>query len=117
MDPGGELVLELREAGMTVDLVNDHIIVAPRDRITDQLRGRVRYRRKEIIQQLRLEQGIRTMAARWSYSNYELAIVLAGAQSDPEGWMAWTERDERDFGGCLTPKDFATRYARLRGLS
>lgn len=56
------------------------------------------------------------MAKRWGYSSAELQEALTNAQSDPQGWMAWTERDEQDFGGCVTPEDFAARYRRLRGL-
>lgn len=80
------------------------------------MRGRVRYRRKEIIEQLWLEQRIRAMAARWGYSAEEVAEALAGAQSDPKSWLAWTEGDERDFGGCVTPEVFAKAYQRARSL-
>ncbi len=116
MGSGAALVFDLRDSSMTIELVSDQIVIAPCDRITDQLRGRVRYHRKEIIEQLRLEQRIRAMADRWSFFDDELAVALAGAQSDPESWNTWTERDERDFGGCVTQQDFAKAYARARGL-
>jgi len=57
------------------------------------------------------------MAARWQYSAEELAEALAAAAVDPHGWLSWTERDERDFGSCVTPEDFASQYAHTRGLS
>jgi hypothetical protein len=63
-----------------------------------------------------LPQRIRLMAKRWGYSREELAEALAGAQSDHTAWLAWTERDERDFGHCATPEDFAEAYRRARGL-
>jgi hypothetical protein len=117
MHAGVALTRELRDAGMTVELANDQIMVAPRDRITDQMRGRVRYHRRQIIEQLRLEQRIRAMAARWGYSPEELVEALERAQSDPQGWLIWIERDERDFGNCVTPHDFAEAYRRAQGLT
>jgi hypothetical protein len=60
---------------------------------------------------------IRTMAARWGYSPEELTEALAGAQSYPQSWLAWTDRDEKHFGDCVTPAEFAARYAQLRGLT
>jgi hypothetical protein len=60
---------------------------------------------------------IRLMAARWHYTHDELQKALTGAQSDPQGWMAWTERDERDFGGCVTHEDFREAYIRARRLT
>jgi hypothetical protein len=64
-----------------------------------------------------LEARIRTMAKRWGYSSDELAEALAGAKTDPGSWLAWTERDDRDFGGCVTAEDFAAQYVRVRGLA
>lgn len=40
MGNGVALVLDLRDSGMTVELVKDQIIIAPRDRITDQNAGK-----------------------------------------------------------------------------
>ncbi len=60
---------------------------------------------------------IGAMAARWGYSAKELAQVLEGAEFDPQGWLAWVERDEEHFGGCVTPGDFAARYPLLRGVA
>jgi hypothetical protein len=56
------------------------------------------------------------MAKRWGYSPDELQEALTGARSDLQVWTAWTERDERDFGGCVTQQDFAKAYVRARGL-
>jgi hypothetical protein len=63
-----------------------------------------------------LDSRISAMARRWGYSAEELAEALTGAHSDPLGWIAWTERDERDFGDCVTPEDFGEAYRRARGL-
>jgi hypothetical protein len=57
------------------------------------------------------------MATRWQYSAEELAEALAAAAVDPQGWLKWIERDERDFGVCRTLQEFATRYAQLRRIS
>jgi hypothetical protein len=114
---------KLINAGLSVSRDGDHLIVAPRDRLTDELRATIRQRKDELLTALNpvekpsLDERIRNMAQRWGYSADELQEALAGARSDPQGWMAWTECDERDFGGCMTAEDFAARYARLRGLS
>jgi len=42
-----------------------------------------------------LEARIRAMAARWGYSGDDLALALAGARQDPEGWRRVVESDER----------------------
>jgi hypothetical protein len=39
--------------------------------------------------------GIREMAARWGYSEDELAWALEAAQSDPDGWQRLMEADKR----------------------
>jgi len=121
----------LQTAGLTVSRNGDQLIVAPRGRLTDELRHAIRAAKPKLLwaltpdrgitpapvrTSLELEQRIRIMARRWGYSAEELAEALAGAQSDPEGWLAWTERDERDFGGCVTPDDFAEAYRRARDL-
>jgi hypothetical protein len=54
---------------------------------------------------------------RWGYSATELAEALVSAESDRRGWLIWTERDERDFGSCITPAGFAAQYVRIRGLA
>ena len=120
---GCALLTRLVDAGLTVSRDGNHLIVAPRDRLNDELRATIRQRKAELLAALdclatpSLDDRIRTMARRWGYSCHELAEALTGAQVDRQGWMAWTERDERDFGKCVTPEDFATRYASLRGLA
>lgn len=61
-----------------------------------------------------LDHCIRTMASRWQYSAEELGEALAEAAIDPKSWLRWIERDERDFGGCRSPDEFAARYTQLR---
>jgi len=114
MDPAIALVLELRDAGMTVELEDEHIIVAPRERITEQLRGRVRRHRQELIDQLRLEQRIRAMAERWGYTAEELDEELIRAAAGPAKSLLWVERDERVYGQCVTSDDFALAYENAR---
>jgi hypothetical protein len=108
----------LRHAGLTVTRSGDKIIVAPKERITDELRAAIRQAKPLLLKALTadLEERIRVMARRWGYSPEELAAALAGAQSDHAPWLAWTLRDERDFGHCATPEDFAEAYRRARGL-
>lgn len=116
---GRALLMQLVDAGLTVSRDGDHLIVAPRDRLTDELRATIRQRKEELLAALNqtLDERIGKMAKRWGYTANELREALTGVRSDPQGWMAWTERDERDFGNCVTPEDFATRYARLRALT
>jgi hypothetical protein len=116
------LLSRLRSAGLTVSRNGDQLVVAPRHRLTEHLRAEITNSKHALLDALRVESGalesrIRTMATRWGYSPSELAEALSGAQSDPQGWLVWAERDERDFGSCVSAADFATRYAQLRGLA
>ncbi len=126
------LLIQLQHAGLTVTRTGDQLIVAPRERLTDELRDAIREAKSQLLSAvepakgaslpttlatLHLEQRIRLMAKRWGYSAEELAEALAGAKSDPQGWLVWTERDELDFGGCVTREDFVQAYARIRGLA
>jgi len=118
-----EILTQLVDAGLTVTRDGDRLFVKPRDRLTDDLRATIRERKAELLAVLHppakptIDERIRNMAKRWGYSPDELQQALTGAQSDRKGWMAWTERDERDFGGCVTPEDFTRAYARARGLT
>ena len=113
------LLTQLVDAGLTVSRDGDQLIVTPRDRLTDELRASIRKRKVELLAAINptiqpdLNARVRKMAKRWGYTADELQEALAGAQSDPQGWMAWTERDERDFGNCVTPEDFATAICTL----
>jgi hypothetical protein len=126
---GRALLDRLRRAGLTVSQVGDCLVVEPKQRLTDELRAATKAAKGELLEALNaedsahgrapndLEGRIRIMAKRWGYSSDELVDALAGARSDPQGWLLWTEQDEQEFGGCVTPEDFAARYARLRGLA
>lgn len=117
----------LRTAGLTVSRNGDQLLVAPRERLTDELRHAIREAKPKLLSALTthpdawvqpqaVERRIRVMAKRWSYSAEELAVALAGGKSDPDAWFAWTELDEQHFGGCATQEDFARAYSRIRGL-
>lgn len=95
MHAGAELIRELRAAGMTVELAADRIVVAPRERITEQLRTRLKFRRQEALEHLLLEQRIKDMARRWQYSADELTESLTAAAIDPDGWRQWVAHDEQ----------------------
>lgn len=125
------LLVSLQTAGFRVSRIGDKVRVEPRDRLTDELRNAIRAAKPKLLSALTqvsdanrspvptipdLAQRIRLMARRWGYSAQELAEALTGAQSDPLGWLAWTERDERDFSHCVTQDDFAEAYRRLRSL-
>lgn len=125
-----ELLARLRDAGLTVTRNGDQLMVAPRNRLTDELRAAIRCAKQKLLDALKgepaanygqvapdLEARVRSMARRWGYSPEELAEALALANSDPRPWLAWTERDERDFGQCVTAEDFAAQYVRVRGLA
>jgi hypothetical protein len=122
----------LHTAGLTITRTGDQLVVAPRERLTDDLRNAIRDAKPQLLSVLapnpslgqrpgptshNLEQRIRLMAKRWGYSAEELAEALAGAKSDSQGWLVWTERDELDFGACVTREDFVQAYARIRGLA
>src|SRR5271165_3989009 len=115
--PDLPLLDQLQHAGLTVTRTGDQLIVAPRDRLTDELRDAIRAAKSQLLSALERDKGaslptipatlhreqrIRLMARRWDFSVEELAEALTGAKSDPQGWFVWTQRDERDFGGCVT---------------
>jgi len=111
------LLAELRHAGLTVLLDGDRLFVSPRDRLTEDLRQRIRAEKGELLAAVRLDGRVRAMATRWGYTPEELAEALAAASSDPAGWLLWTEKDERDFGDCVTSVEFAAAYRAKRGLA
>ena len=63
-----------------------------------------------------LEARVRSMATRWGYAPDELSAALTDASRDPSRTAAWCAHDERHFGHCSTPADFAAAYRRLHGL-
>ncbi|HUX74561.1 MAG TPA: hypothetical protein VMV25_11810 [Steroidobacteraceae bacterium] len=112
------LLVELRCAGLSISSTGGRLIVAPRERLTDELRERIRRNKAAMLADLeRLPRRIRAMAARWNYSTQELADALAGAQADPGAWLAWVDHDERHFGDCVTPQDFERAYRRLHRIN
>jgi hypothetical protein len=58
-----------------------------------------------------LETRIRAMAERCGFSTEELAEELTRVAADPAKAASWVERDERNYGQCVTPAAFAAAYA------
>jgi hypothetical protein len=102
------LLVQLRRNGFTVSRNGDHLIVAPRDRLTDDLRAAIRDGKRELLEALTTEQTIvpvsdlvsriRAMAKRWGFSTDELSEELERAAADPSRALLWVDRDERTFG-------------------
>ena len=127
---GTSLLACLTAAGFEVIDGGENVIVAPRDRLTDGWRNRIKSQKSELLAAIRsgnansaqidgesLANRIRLMAQRWNYTPEELAEALASATVDPQGWLSWTQRDEEHFGDCRTPEEFAARYAQVRRLA
>jgi hypothetical protein len=88
----------LQTAGLTVTRTGDQLIVAPRDRLTDELRNAIRDAKPKLLSALTpngmgmgvqlarpstdIEQRIRLMAKRWGFSAEELAEALTCARSE-----------------------------------
>jgi hypothetical protein len=86
---GANLLARLRTAGSTMACDDDQIIVAPRDRLTDDLRAEIRNAKLELLEALTSERSkqsvpsmpdllvrIRVMAKRWGFSPEELTEEL-----------------------------------------
>ncbi len=117
------LLSQLKSGGFTLSRQGDQLVVVPRELLTDDLRNCIRNNKSALLSVLAeadnahsetdgrgipdLDRRIRSLAERWQYSADELAEALAGAKSDPLGWLLWTEREERNFGHCRTPEEFA----------
>lgn len=114
---GKALLLQLRNAGLSVSVDADQLVITPRGRLTDSLRTAIRQSKPELARAIAadLDDRIRAMAKRWRYSADELTEALNGAKTDPAGWLSWVERDERLFKPGGTVDDTARIYARIRG--
>jgi TubC N-terminal docking domain len=108
---GAALLTRLRSAGLTISRNGDQLIVAPRDRLTDELRAAIRSAKAELLEALtseRLQKSastmpdlfarIRAMATRWGFSPEELTEELNRATADPTRALLWVEHDESKFG-------------------
>jgi hypothetical protein len=111
-----ELLARLRHAGLTVTRYGDQIVVAPRNRLTDELRAAIRNAKPELLEALTTEQPsepppsmpdllarIRSMAQRWGFSPEELTDELNRASADPTRALLWVENDETKFGAGARP--------------
>jgi hypothetical protein len=97
------LLAELRAKGLRLTPKPEgRVHVAPRDLLTAELRARIIGAKPALHAALEaerqaaaaLERRIRKMGARWGYHADDLAEALAGARTNPAGWLAAVEHDE-----------------------
>jgi hypothetical protein len=103
-----DLLARLRNAGLTISRNGDHLVVAPRHQLTDDLRAAIRERKLELLAALAAEQRpsltsdivarILKMAKRHGFSPEELAMEISQAAADPSKELLWIEHDEAYFG-------------------
>ncbi len=90
------LLADLRTAGMELAPRPDgRLNVKPRELLTPQRRQAILEHKPALLAALVLEQRIQQMAARWSYDADDLTEALAGARTNPAGWLAAVEQDEQ----------------------
>ncbi len=103
VEQAGELLNSLRAMGLRVHLGEDDAIkVSPRDRVTLQLKSRIKALRDGLLVHLeaerkearRLEGRVRAMAELWGYSAEEIDEALSAAFLDVPGWVALCADDE-----------------------
>jgi len=97
--PALELLAELRRQGLRLTPDGDqHLRIAPPEKLTPALRQRIVAAKPGLIAALRMQAGlarrVRAMAARWSYSDDDLAYALGDALDHPASWFACCEADE-----------------------
>jgi hypothetical protein len=93
------LLAELRREGLSLTPDGDqHLRIAPPERLTPALRQRIVAAKPELIAALRLHgelaKRIRAMAARWGYSPDDLQWALDDAGRRPDAWLACCAEDE-----------------------
>lgn len=104
---GASLLARLNEAGLSVSRNGDQLVVAPRNRLTSELREAIRKGKRELLESVSVTSGraapppdqshfdrIRAMAQRWNYSTEETALELAFADALPAASLTWVELDE-----------------------
>lgn len=115
VEPAGELLKSLREMGLRLSLSDDGVIKAsPRDRVTQQIRGRIQALRDGLMVHLegerkaaeQLERRVIGMGQRWGYSPEDIEEARLEARRDPDGWAGLCEQDEH-----------SARRARQAGLA
>jgi hypothetical protein len=102
--PALELLAELRREGLRLTPDGDqHLRIAPPEKLTPELRQRIVAAKPGLIAALRMqgdpERRIREMARRWQYTEAELAEALDCARRDPVAWLGAVELDE-EFVAC-----------------
>jgi hypothetical protein len=93
------LLAELRREGLSLTPDGDqHLRIAPPERLTPALRQRIVAAKPELLAALRLHgelvRRVRAMAARWGYSAEDLQWALDDASRRPDAWLACCATDE-----------------------
>ena len=99
MAPALVLLAELRREGLSLTPDGDqHLRIAPPEKLTPALRQRIVAVKPELIAALRMQsqlaKRIREMATRWDYSSEELAWALDDAGRRPDAWLTCCAADE-----------------------
>lgn len=101
--PDMALLAELRGKGLRLaPLDGGRVHVAPRERLTAELRARILDCKPALLAALEAERlaaldlarRVREMAARWQYSPDELVWALEAAERDSAGWHLCCAADE-----------------------
>jgi hypothetical protein len=101
--PSIELLSSLRATGLYLTTSGDGVInVGPRERVTDQVRSRIRENKpgllmileRELTEYAALQGRIRAMGERWRYSDEDLAWAMEDARRNPSGWRTCCDADE-----------------------
>lgn len=86
---------EIQAAGLSVESPEaGRVRIAPRERLTPELRARIVACKPALLAALELERRIRAMAARWKYTADDLAYALEDARLRPDAWLACCQWDE-----------------------
>lgn len=97
--PALDFLAELRREGLSLTPDGDqHLRIAPPEKLTPALRRRIVAAKPQLIAALRMQgdlaKRIRAMGARWDYGPEELTWALEDAGRRPEAWLTCCAADE-----------------------